>query len=64
MKELQVTRKTAVRYLDLLDSKGFLEKQKIGRSNFYINRSLFLLFQGETVITENILPIKTINPDY
>lgn len=41
--ELKVSRLTATRYLDQLAEAGFLEKQKIWRSNFYINRPLFSL---------------------
>ncbi|MEO6760004.1 MAG: Fic family protein [Saprospiraceae bacterium] len=44
MQDLQVGRITATRYLDRLQEAGFLEKQKIGRSNFYLNRPLLQLF--------------------
>ena len=40
MEDLQVTRATATRYLDLLSQEGILEKQKHGRDNYYINKSL------------------------
>jgi len=40
MEDLQVTRITATRYLDLLSEEGILEKQKHGRDNYYINKSL------------------------
>lgn len=40
MEDLQVTRSTATRYLDLLSHEGILEKQKHGRDNYYINKSL------------------------
>ena len=39
-RELQVTRQTAMRYLDQLAEKGFIEKYRLGRSNYYINREL------------------------
>ncbi|NOX99021.1 MAG: Fic family protein [Verrucomicrobia bacterium] len=42
-KELKVSRPTATKYLGLLSDTGFLKKQKIGRSNFYINSALFKL---------------------
>ena len=42
-KELGVSRPTATKYLGLLTEAGFLDKQKMGRTNFYINRPLFLL---------------------
>ena len=42
--DLGVTRLTATKYLEKLVEKGFLEKQKIGRSNYYINAPLCDLF--------------------
>jgi Fic family protein len=42
-KELGVSRPTAMKYLDQLAQAGFVEKEKIGRSNFYINRPLYRL---------------------
>jgi Fic family protein len=63
MKDLQVSRLTARRYLELLVSHRFLNKEKIGRSNFYINAPLFSLFIGEPVKVQETEPIKTINPD-
>ena len=38
--DLQVSRLTATKYLDALASSGFLQKQKIGRGNYYINLAL------------------------
>jgi|WetSurMetagenome_2_1015567.scaffolds.fasta_scaffold00004_10 Fic family protein len=64
MKDLQVSRLTARRYLELLVSHGFLTKEKIGRSNFYINAPLFSLFIGEPIKVQETEPIKTINPDF
>ncbi|WP_281649105.1 Fic family protein [Parendozoicomonas sp. Alg238-R29] len=43
-RDLGVTRLTATKYLNQLCSKGFLVKQKIGRSNYYINEALVSLF--------------------
>lgn len=42
-KDLGVSRITAAKHLDTLANKGFVEKKKIGRTNFYINRPLFSL---------------------
>lgn len=42
-KDLQVSRKTAVKYLDELAKIGLLEKQKIWRTNYYVNQALFKL---------------------
>ena len=36
-RDLKVSRLTATRYLEALTAAGFLRKQKIGRSNFFIN---------------------------
>lgn len=41
--DLGVSRITAAKHLDTLATRGFVEKTKIGRSNFYINRPLFEL---------------------
>ncbi len=42
-KDLGVSRITAAKHLDVLVANGFVEKKKIGRTNFYINRPLFNL---------------------
>lgn len=45
--DLKVSRLTATRYLDALVTDGFLQKRKIGRSNYYINVALYaVLMQG------------------
>lgn len=44
MEDLGVSRITATKYLDELDSIGLLKKIKVGRSNFYINAALMALF--------------------
>lgn len=44
--DLGVSRATASRYLDALSNGGILEKHKLGRENYYINRALVdLLFE-------------------
>ncbi len=40
-RDLNVSRLTATKYLDTLSADGLLQKEKIGRSNFYINTALF-----------------------
>ena len=40
-KDLGLSRITAAKHLDALVANGFVEKKKIGRTNFYINRPLF-----------------------
>ncbi len=42
-RDLGISRITAAKHLDALVRRGFVEKQKIGRTNFYINRPLFNL---------------------
>lgn len=42
-KDLHISRITAMKYLDALSKAGFLEKQKIWRNNYYINKPLFAL---------------------
>ena len=44
MNDLRVSRITATKYLDLLATNGFLQKEKISRSNYYINEPLCKLF--------------------
>jgi len=44
--DLNVSRLTATKYLDALTEGGFLQKQKIGRSNYYINKALNDILTG------------------
>ena len=46
IRDVGVKRVTAGSYLDALAEAGFLEKQKIWRSNYYVNLPLFKLLQG------------------
>ena len=39
--DLKVSRLTATKYLEALVAGGFLQKRKVGRSNYYINVPLF-----------------------
>jgi len=41
MRDLDISRLTATRYLDAIAETGLLKKEKIGRSNYYINTSLY-----------------------
>ncbi|MGB7755173.1 MAG: Fic family protein [Salinisphaera sp.] len=45
--ELRVSRITATKYLDTLVEDGFLRKERIGRTNFYINIALNDILTGE-----------------
>lgn len=49
--DLKVSRLTAAKYLDALAEGGFLEKRRIGRSNFYINLALHPILTGERMQT-------------
>lgn len=46
-KDLKISRHTAGKYLDQLTEDGFLEKRKLGRTNYYINVPLFKLLMSE-----------------
>jgi Fic family protein len=50
-RDLKVSRLTATRYLDALAQGGFLQKRKVGRSNFYINLALNAILTGEAMQT-------------
>ena len=59
VKDLSVSRLTAAKYLDILADKGFLVKQKIGRTNYYVNMPLFLLLRGGQIPEQDAPPIVT-----
>jgi len=48
-RELGVSRPTASKYLEQLTAAGLVRKQKMGRSNFYINDPLYSLLSGVTL---------------
>jgi Fic family protein len=41
MRDLSVSRLTATKYLDALAAGGLLQKKKVGRTNYYINKALY-----------------------
>lgn len=45
-RDLQVSRLTATKYLEALVAGGFLQKQQLGRGNYYINQALAPILQG------------------
>jgi len=47
--ELGVSRPTAGKYLELLTAAGLVRKQRMGKTNFYINEPLFALLSGVTL---------------
>jgi Fic family protein len=48
-RDLGVSRLTATKYLDALADDGILHKQKIGRSNYYVNVALNAILTGDAV---------------
>jgi Fic family protein len=55
-RHLNVSRLTASKYLEALTSDGILQKTKIGRSNYYINRRLFDILTGDDMGGETSAP--------
>jgi len=47
IRDVGVQRAAAVRYMDSLASEGFVDKEKLWRSSYYINGPLFGLLQGK-----------------
>jgi Fic family protein len=47
--ELGVSRPTAGKYLEMLTAAGLVRKQRMGKTNFYINEPLFALLSGVTL---------------
>lgn len=50
-RDLKVSRLTATKYLDALTEGGFLEKRRVGRSNYYINVALTEILTREAMVT-------------
>jgi Fic family protein len=48
-KDLNISRITAAKHLDALSVAGFVNKKKMGRTNFYINQPLFALLSRITL---------------
>lgn len=45
-RDLQVSRITATKYLEALTDGGFMQKQKMGRGNYYVNIALNAILMG------------------
>ncbi len=45
-RDLQVSRITATKYLEALTEGGFVQKQKMGRGNYYVNIALNAILMG------------------
>lgn len=52
MRSLDVSRITATKYLEALTDSGVLKKVKVGRSNYYVNESLWQILVGEPTPSE------------
>ena len=48
-RDLKVSRLTATKYLDALSEGGFLQKQKVGRTNYYRNIALTAILTGDSM---------------
>ena len=48
-RELGVSRPTAGKYLEQLTTAGLVRKQRMGKTNFYINEPLFALLSNVTL---------------
>ncbi|MBL6986855.1 MAG: Fic family protein [Methylobacter sp.] len=46
-RDLQVSRITATKYLETLTEGGFVQKQKMGRGNYYVNIALNAILMGK-----------------
>lgn len=60
MHDIQVQRKTAAKYLDMIVAEGLLQKIKIGRENYYINDALMQLFLNRKDMVHPKLTVKTV----
>ncbi|MEX2177784.1 MAG: Fic family protein [Gemmatimonadaceae bacterium] len=54
MNDLGVSRLTASHYLEALTEGGILEKRKVGRTNYYMNRALVDILAGESMISGEV----------
>jgi Fic family protein len=50
MRDLKVSRPTATKYLDELCEGDILRKSKVGKSNYYINHTLYAILTGEAMV--------------
>ncbi len=60
MRDLMLQRRAATRYLNVIVDAGLLSKEKIGRTNYYINWRLVSLFANCNSNNDDIPPIETI----
>jgi Fic family protein len=55
-RDLNVSRLTATRYLDALAADGLLRKHRVGRSNYYINESLYRILTSDAPLADESPP--------
>ena len=55
MDELQVTRKTAAKYLAEAVRIGLLTKHKLGKDNYYLNDALYVLLRNVSAKPEALI---------
>lgn len=61
-RDMSISRQTASKYLDKIVSTGLLEKRKLGRENYYVNKGLMALFlMGSIEDIEETDTIESIN---
>ena len=48
---MKVSRLTATKYMDALAAGGFVQKQKVGRSNYYVNHVLADILTRRSVVS-------------
>lgn len=61
-RDMSISRQTAAKYLDKIVGTGLLEKIRIGRENYYVNKGLMALFLiGSSDNTKDTEPIESIN---
>ena len=61
-RDMSISRQTASKYLDKIVSTGLLEKIKLGRENYYVNKGLMALFlMGSIEDIEETDTIESIN---
>jgi Fic family protein len=58
MKDLNVSRPTASRYLSILVEGGLLRREKIGRDNFFINDELLTLLT-RPIYADRVVPVES-----
>lgn len=59
-RDLNVSRQTASKYLQMIVDAGLLEKVKIVNSNYYINTALIDLFMGKQETLEQVSTIESV----